>query len=56
VFITERDIDQTRPREADWQRDDMLLLRTQKEELMGQLKALLEVWNDSIRNGTELEY
>jgi hypothetical protein len=52
VFITERDIDQIRPREADWQRDDMFLLRTQKEALMGQLNALLEVWNDSIGNGT----
>jgi hypothetical protein len=56
VFITERDIDQIRPREADWQRDDTFLLRTQKEAFMGQLNALLEVWNDSIGNGTELEY
>ena len=56
VFITEHDIDQIRPREADWQRDDMFLLMTQKEALMGQLNALLEVWNDSIGNGTELEY
>jgi hypothetical protein len=56
VFITERDIDQIKPREADWQRDDTFLLRTQKEALMGQLNALLEVWNDSIGNGTELEY
>ncbi|KAH8794951.1 hypothetical protein BGZ57DRAFT_921245 [Hyaloscypha finlandica] len=43
VFITEHDIDQIRPREADWQRDDMFLLMTQKEALMGQLNALLEV-------------